>query len=193
MTRGRPREFDKNKALDKAVKLFWQRGYRLVTLDDISEALGVVKPSLYSAFGDKESLFLQSVDRYREAVIGPVYSELLKCEKLTPGLRSFFRAIGSRVTQKDSPGCLIACIMPQASAESPAIKKRLAEVIAKSDEAFAKVLALHPTSLRQNVEPKEAGTFMTSAIHGMAIRAKSGATLHDLEPIGEIVIKAICK
>jgi AcrR family transcriptional regulator len=66
MARGRPREFDVDEALDKAILLFWRQGYEGTSLADLIEAMGITKPSLYAAFGNKEELFRKAVDRYAE-------------------------------------------------------------------------------------------------------------------------------
>src|ERR1700749_3660752 len=63
--RGRPRAFDRDEALDRAMHLFWRRGYEATSVSDLTEAMGITPPSLYAAFGDKKRLFLETVDRYQ--------------------------------------------------------------------------------------------------------------------------------
>ena len=67
MAVGRPREFDVDKAIDRAMMLFWRKGYKGTSLTDLTAALGITRPSLYAAFGSKEGLFRQSARRYVEA------------------------------------------------------------------------------------------------------------------------------
>src|SRR5579872_5138058 len=64
--RGRPREFDREVALDTAMRLFWERGYEATSISDLTRAMGITPPALYSAFGDKKRLFLESVERYQQ-------------------------------------------------------------------------------------------------------------------------------
>src|SRR5688572_21010672 len=64
--RGRPRAFDADKALDRALKVFWRKGYEGASLPDLTRAMGINRPSLYAAFGNKESLFRKALDRYAE-------------------------------------------------------------------------------------------------------------------------------
>jgi AcrR family transcriptional regulator len=192
MNRGRPRTFDKTEALEQATQLFWRNGYRGVSLDELTQTLGINKPSLYSAFGDKEELFLQVVDHYRDTVIVPIYVDLMKAPALADGLRKFFQSLGKAVTNKERPGCLSACMMTQECAESPEIKAKLAEVIASADAAFEKLLQQHQKELRPGVTPRNAASFLTSLIHGMAVRARSGGTTKDLQPIAEFAIASVC-
>ena len=63
--RGRPRAFDRDDALDRAMHLFWRRGYEATSVSDLTESMGITPPSLYAAFGDKKRLFLEAVDRYQ--------------------------------------------------------------------------------------------------------------------------------
>src|SRR5215469_12846659 len=64
--RGRPRSFDVEKALDRALEVFWRKGYEGATLSDLTGAMGINRPSLYAAFGNKEALFRKALDRYIE-------------------------------------------------------------------------------------------------------------------------------
>ena len=79
MPRGRPRKFDREKALDKALELFWRHGYEGTSVSLLAGRIGVNIPSLYAAFGNKESLFLEAIERYGE-LNGRIYHEAFKLE-----------------------------------------------------------------------------------------------------------------
>src|SRR5438132_604751 len=70
MPRGRPREFDIDEALDRALEVFWRNGYEGTSLSDLTEAMGISRPSLYAAFGNKEELFQKALERYTEVSHG---------------------------------------------------------------------------------------------------------------------------
>jgi AcrR family transcriptional regulator len=76
MRSGRPREFDVDQALDRAMRVFWQHGYEGAALSDLTTAMGITRPSLYAAYGNKESLFEQVLQRYSEQVAGYVREAL---------------------------------------------------------------------------------------------------------------------
>ena len=95
--KGRPRGFDAAEALDKALHVFWQRGYEGTSLSDLTEAMGINRPSLYAAFGNKEELFRRALDRYAEKGPGAVYRKALAeptaravVERLLKGVAEFF-------------------------------------------------------------------------------------------------------
>ena len=73
---GRPRSFDTHKALDRALQVFWRKGYEGTSLSDLTAAMGINRPSLYAAFGDKEALFRKALDRYQEGPAGYVREAL---------------------------------------------------------------------------------------------------------------------
>src|SRR5947199_5777311 len=76
MRTGRPRQFDADLALDRALAVFWRRGYEGATLDDLTAAMGINRPSLYAAFGDKERLFRRALERYVSGPAGYVHTAM---------------------------------------------------------------------------------------------------------------------
>lgn len=100
------RQFDESLALDKALALFWQKGYAATSMQELAEATGVQRGSLYNAYGDKETLFLRVFDVYRERFVGQM-REALDKPRLRDALRSFFGCvIGSMTTGMPTRGCL---------------------------------------------------------------------------------------
>src|ERR1700676_4193467 len=106
--RGRPRSYDPEAALDAAAQLFWAKGYADTTLDELSAAMGMGRPSIYNAFGDKEALFLQAMKRYRATVAAAPLETMNAAESVRGGLDAFFGAIVEYTTSDQSHlGCLL--------------------------------------------------------------------------------------
>src|SRR6201987_6325962 len=97
--RGRPRSFDELEALEKATKVFWSKGYDGVTIDDLVAGMGVGRPSLYSIFGDKRTLFLRVLRAYAEKKGARVAKALLSPQPLRDSLASFLRYIVESTTE----------------------------------------------------------------------------------------------
>ena len=124
----RPRSFDENAVLDAARDLFWQRGYQATSLDDVTRATGVNKPSLYAAFGDKDELFARVLARYHTAVLA-----LNKAMLDQPGTAR--AAVGNWLTgflpfcsgQSGARGCLSVNTSLEASVLSPKIGAMIAQ------------------------------------------------------------------
>jgi AcrR family transcriptional regulator len=111
--RGRPRSFDESAALEKATQVFWLKGYDGVTIDDLVAGMGVGRPSLYSVFGDKRTIFLRALKAYAERKGARAAEALLAPAALRDSLASFLRFNVTSATEKGSaPGCLLMCVAP---------------------------------------------------------------------------------
>jgi len=116
--RGRPRQFNEREALDGALRAFWTKGYEGTTLDDLVEATGVGRPSLYATFGDKEALFARCLRHYVETM-GAITTKAFESAKDAPSAaRAFLRQAVLNATSKDGPrGCFMSCVAPATSDE----------------------------------------------------------------------------
>ena len=111
--RGRPRGFDEQQALDKAIHVFWWKGYDGVTIDDLVAGMGVGRPSLYAVFGDKRTLFLRVLRSYAETKGARAAAALLTPHSLRDSIGGLLKYIVESATEEGSaPGCLLGCIAP---------------------------------------------------------------------------------
>ena len=111
--RGRPRLFDEKAALEKATQVFWLKGYDGVTIDDLVAGMGVGRPSLYSIFGDKRTIFLRVLRAYAERKGIFAAEALLSPQALRDSIASFLRyAVTSATEEGSAPGCLLMCVAP---------------------------------------------------------------------------------
>src|SRR5277367_327790 len=114
--RGRPRSFDETGALEKATRVFRSKGYDGVTIDDLVAGMGVGRPSLYSVFGDKRTIFLRVLRAYAEAKGARAAKALFSPPTLRDSLVSFLRFTVESATEEGSaPGCLLVCVAPLVS------------------------------------------------------------------------------
>src|SRR5213594_2671193 len=97
MPKGRPREFDIEKALDRAMEVFWRKGYEGASLPDLTKAMGINRPSMYAAFGNKEALFRRALDRYAQ---GPAHyvSDALNAPTAREAIERLFFGVIDLVT-----------------------------------------------------------------------------------------------
>ena len=111
--RGRPRGFDERDALEKAIRVFRSKGYDGVTIDDLVAGMGVGRPSLYSVFGDKRTIFLRALRAYAEGFGARAAKALFSPQTLHASLAGFMRhAVESATEEGTAPGCLVACVAP---------------------------------------------------------------------------------
>jgi len=111
--RGRPRSFDETGALERATQVFRSKGYDGVTVDDLVAGMGVGRPSLYSVFGDKRTIFLRVLRAYAETKGALAAKALFSPPTLRDSLAGFLRnAVETATEEGSAPGCLLICIAP---------------------------------------------------------------------------------
>ena len=111
--RGRPRSFDETGAVEKAIQVFWSKGYDGVTIDDLVAGMGVGRPSLYAVFGDKRAIFLRALRAYAEQKGASAARALFSTQGLRDSIAGFLRYNVERATEKGSArGCLLECVAP---------------------------------------------------------------------------------
>src|SRR6201994_77883 len=127
--RGRPRSFDESAALEKATRVFRSRGYDGTTIDDLVEGMGVGRPSLYSVFGDKRTIFLRVLRAYAEAKGARAAKALFSPTALRDSLVGFLRhAVEAATEEGSAPGCLMVCVAPLV--DDPEVRQFLKDAIA---------------------------------------------------------------
>jgi len=182
----RAREFDETKVIDKALQVFWQQGYEGTSLNDLLDATGLTKSSLYAAFGSKEDLFHRIVERYLSkhvefrqacALAEPTPRRII--ERLLYGMADLHA--GSRTP----PGCLITGAALACSPEAESIRQELV----RSRNEFSQVLrgrleaVTNAGPLPPGMTAADAARLVVLTIQGLAVEAKGGATRNELRRI----------
>ena len=174
---GRPRAFDPEQSLDQAVRVFWQKGYFGASLDDLTQAMGINRPSLYASFGDKQTLFLQCVDRYANTLGRKPFAALVDTPDIQSAILSFFNAVIETVCSVNTPkGCFIACILTECAEAMPEAQDYLAAAITSSDQAVEQrfLQAIQDRQLAAEFPVRSRARLTTSLMHGIALRARAG-------------------
>jgi AcrR family transcriptional regulator len=126
--RGRPRCFDTDDVLDKATRVFWKKGYDATTIDDLVEAMGIGRPSLYAIFGDKEAVFKQCLSRYATAIGDRLRDTLNVHADVREAIRAFLIESIQNVTRDETTlGCLSGSVA--AVVDNPAIRQSVADSV----------------------------------------------------------------
>jgi len=186
--RGRPRSFDPDRALAAAVERFRTRGFAGTSLDELADATGLNRPSLYSAFGDKRALYLAALERtHARAMRG--FDRLTEARlPLRPMLETMFRAIiDGYLTGEDRPsGCVFISTAATASVTDEEIRTRLAEFLAMEDERIERLLAD-----AGDAHAKMHAPIIAAIVHSLSIRARAGAPREELDALAANAIDLI--
>jgi AcrR family transcriptional regulator len=191
MPRGRPREFDTEEALEKALRLFWRQGYEGTSLAQLTEAMGINVPSLYAAFGNKEALFRLALERYlaRPASYLP---NALKAATARGAAEALFRgAINMTMNPRNPDGCLLVqgalAAGPMTTEVREELSRRRAGAEAAVRRRFAR--AVEEGDLPEHADPAKLARFVVTVIWGMSVQAAGGATRGELEEIAEMALR----
>src|SRR5216683_1209080 len=182
---GRPRSFDKEKALDAALQVFWRKGYEGASMADLTSAMGIEKPSLYAAFGDKEQLFLQVLDHYQK---GPAKMILAALQEPTArrAVERLLRESADAGSDPHTPrGCLYVQGALACSGESDCIRTELISRRAAGEAPLRKRLqsAKKEGALSKSADPAGLARYIMAVLHGMSVRSSAGASRKELRGI----------
>ena len=186
--RGRPRGFDRDEALETAMRLFWSRGYEGTSISDLTQAMDITPPSLYGAFGDKKRLFLEAVERYEQEV-GCVARKALTNEPTAERAvrRLLLDAAKSFTDPKNPTGCLMVLGATNCAIKSTDIFEVIAERRRTAENALRARIATGQKAgeLSDNADVDALTGMVTATLYGLAIKAREGAPRARLRTIVE--------
>ena len=188
---GRPRDFNVDQALDRALAVFWRKGYEGASLSDLTRAMRINRPSLYAAFGNKEALFRKVLDRYAEGPAAYIRDSLAEP---TAGavVERLWRTAIDRLTDPGSPrGCLMVQSALACGDEAEPVRRevaaRRAAVVVALRERFARAVA--EGDLPALAAPAALARYVVAVNHGMAVQAVDGASREELEQVVEMALR----
>ena len=185
---GRPREFDRDAALQVAMKLFCKHGYEGVSIADLTQAMSISPPSLYAAFGGKEALYREALDAYlRHKSLAPMETAGCIRDKVEAMLRDMVRA----ATEPGYPaGCMVAGGMLYCAAEHESLASTLTELRNARCKEFAAMLeqGIASGELPPETDAAAISRYLAALIQGIAIQAKDGATQQELFALVDVAM-----
>ncbi len=188
----RPRKFDRSEALDKAMLVFWQKGYEATFLDDLTQAMGINRPSLYNAFGDKHALYMEALARYRELYSGKMLAALGRAPNVKAGFARIFDDLIAEATEGCCAGCMIVNSTVQTCATSEDVAAFVKETDAASKRAFTAFLAdAQRKGELSDKDPEALALYLYSAVAGLQLRAKAGDRQAELETIAQLALSVL--
>jgi TetR/AcrR family transcriptional regulator, copper-responsive repressor len=194
--RGRPRAYDPDAALQQVIEVFWKTGYSATTLDDLSAATGMNRPSLYAAFGDKRRLYLKALDRYWQVSYEAMREALTNDRPLEEALmRVYLKALSLYFSGKSQPrGCFAIGTATTEAVEDGKIRAAFAEGLRTLDAAFeARIRAAREGGeLSVEIDPAALGKLASATLHTIALRARAGTPRPELENFARQAVRIIC-
>ena len=189
----RPREFDPDAALDRAMHVFWAKGYEATSLDDLCDATGLSRSSLYATFGDKRHLLLQSLDLYSDRSAAR-FTAALAVRPIRKGMRRLLdEFIEQIVSTQGRWGCFIGnCVAELAGGDADALK-RVRRVMARNETIFREALteAKRRGDLPAGADPAALARFVTAGLQGLRLFGKANPDRAALEDIAGVMLRCL--
>jgi TetR/AcrR family transcriptional regulator, copper-responsive repressor len=184
--RGRPRTFDREVALDKAMRLFWTRGFEAVSIHDLEAELGITAPSLYAAFGDKKQLFRETIGRYC-AGPGDIAGRAMTGKTTAfAAIEALLLAAAEAYTDRsDPPGCMVIHSGVNCSAKSDDIASELATIRRSVESSIASRITQGQAEgdVSPEINALETASFFAAVLQGMSTHARDGGSTEVLRAI----------
>jgi TetR/AcrR family transcriptional repressor of nem operon len=179
LPRGRPRTFDTDAAVERAMGVFWTRGYHATALPDLLRATRLSRGSLYAAFGDKHSLFLRALDRYIADALARIDVELAPDREPIDGLRATLAGYIERTSgTKGRRGCLLVATAMELAGRDADVDRRIAGFFKAMETRVAGALSRAKAAgkLADGVEPQSAARILVCFVEGMRVVGKTAPT-----------------
>lgn len=193
-SRGRPRKFDEGEVLERARDVFWNNGYAATSLDELSVATGLNRPSLYAAFGDKHSLYLRALAENRAWSVEGVRQRMAGDAPLREALHAFLIEAGDSTLAGDAGarGCFVVCTAVTEALRDPDTRAIAAGYVEDVDAVFRERFERSSNQLNTGVDPTSAAAVASAMLQTLAVRARTGSTREDLAEIARAAVITIC-
>ncbi|MCS4249990.1 TetR/AcrR family transcriptional regulator [Pseudomonas sp. BIGb0164] len=189
-TRGRPRNFDRDQALDAAMTLFWEKGYSATSISELCSAMDIGSPSLYAAFTSKEALYVEAVTRYREVVTPSIWKPVYEVSPVREAVEQFLMESADVLTLKGRPGgCMVT--LSNVGSEGPQslgcwVQDLRQTGVMKLEERIAEAVA--EGELPADTDVQTFARFIIGVQQGMSVQARDGASRESLQQVARMAM-----
>jgi len=194
--RGRPRAYEPEVALARALDVFWKEGFAATSLDDLSAATGMNRPSLYGAFGDKRELYIKSYESYRDRArqrMGETFAIDLPLREMLQ--RIYAIALDMYLSGKDGPrGCFTVMTATSEAVFDPSIRAMVISGLVETDRFFVRIFkrAQERGELAASADPQVLALLASATLHTIAVRARAQVPRAELEAIVNGALDVMC-
>ena len=190
----RPREFEHDAVLDRAMRVFWSKGYEATSVQDLVDQMGIQRGSLYATFGDKRALFFAAIDRYDRVVTGKLLEALDEPSSGMEAIRRFFRLkIEGAVAANRPRGCLVTNSTTELASRDRRTATRVGAVLTKIEAAFHRAVIRAQTAGEVDParDPLALARFLTSSAQGLSVMAKTFPERAVLKDIVDVILAVL--
>ncbi|MEM8563433.1 MAG: TetR/AcrR family transcriptional regulator [Pseudomonadota bacterium] len=191
--RGRPKQYDEEKALAAAAAVFWSKGYNGTSLDDLAEAMAMNRPSIYRAFGDKQAIYRKSLGMFITLMEAGFKDTVAANPDIYAGLKAFYRDALKIYTGSHARGCMVMCTAPAAIDGHPEVQQDLRDTIKQIDSRLTLrfTQAMNDGQIAADADPATLARLAQSVLHSLAIRARAGESAASLSEFSDNAVDVL--
>lgn len=189
----RPKAFDRDVALRRAMQVFWQQGYEATSTEDLVCGMGIGRQSMYDTFGDKHSIYLEALKLYRDEQGSQLHALLRDAESPRGAIEALFRSLCSEPPSARSQGCMLVNATTECAAADADVLGLVDENRARCEKVFEQTVrrAQSQGEVPPGLDARAAGRFLMSTLQGLRVSAKAGASPAALRDIVRLALAAL--
>lgn len=190
----RKKEFDEFEVLERAMEIFWHKGYEATSVQDLVEQMGINRGSLYGTFADKRALFLAAIQHYDQTIVSHVVAVLHQPGSARAAIEQYIRSeIQRAVDDRHRQGCFVTNSAVEVAPHDAEAEARLTASLKRIEAAFLDALAAARANgeIRTRRDLRALARFLTSSLQGIRVMARVNPDREMLTSIGEIIISTL--
>jgi TetR/AcrR family transcriptional repressor of nem operon len=190
---GRPYEFDREETLSKAMELFWEKGYKATSIEDLVDRMGIKRGSIYNTFGDKHSLFIAAVEYYAKEVTSRTIKILESPGSPLENIKLFFETIVNTPSDKKTRGCLISNTVVELAPHDEEVADTVRIILERIQNAFLHCLdkAVELGELPEDTDTKVLSHFLATSTHGLIVTGKSAVDNKQVKNVVDVILSTL--
>lgn len=189
----RPRNFDRDEAMKRAMTVFWEKGYEAASTDDLLDAMDIGRQSMYGAFGDKHSLYIEALQSYAATTGADLFKRIYEAQSPFLALCDYILAIADGTPAERARGCLFVNATTEVAPSDPEVAALIRERNGKTRAAFERIIgeARQRGEVAPSVDERVAAAYLLSTICGLRVSAKAGVPPEDLRAIAGMALSTL--
>jgi TetR/AcrR family transcriptional repressor of nem operon len=190
---GRPRQFDEIETLERAMQVFWDRGYEAAGMSELLQAMQISRQSCYNTFGEKRELFLRAMKHYGDTALTSVCAQMSKPGSPLGNVRGFLEGNASCACKPGARGCMVVNSIVEFGADDPEVSKILRRMVTRLEGAIEKALvaAKEIGEISDSADPKQLSKFVTHVAFGFAALGKIKMCKESSSSIVDVALNAL--
>ena len=190
---GRPKEFDQQIALKRAMEVFWAHGYEASSVQDLLDAMRISRGSMYDTFGDKHALFSAAIDHYGRTVTCGLEEMLSASGSPLGNIRKVMSRMVEQALNGECRGCLATNTAVELAQHDPQTAEAVTAILRRIEKAFQRTLqrAVTASELKRTTDTRAHARFLTGTVQGVVVMGKASASRATLKDIVTVALSTL--